>query len=106
MLNVLLPLLLLYPPATTFIYDDQIADQTIRRASHATYSLDLAEARKAARSLQSRYSDHPAGYLMEAETYWWEAQIDPTRKDIEDEFFKLQEKTIDIGEKALNAKKY
>jgi len=106
MRKALLALLLLYPAGSTFIYEDPIADQTIRRASHATYSLDLAEARKNARSLQSRYPDHPAGYLLEAETYWWEAQIDPTRKDVENDFFKLQDKTISIGEKALSAKKY
>lgn len=106
MLTVLLALLLADPAAASFIYDDPIADQAIRHAAQATYSMDLVEARKTARSLQRRYPDHPAGFLLDAETYWWEAQIDPTRKEIEDEFFRVQGKTIDIGEKALKAKKY
>jgi hypothetical protein len=106
MWNMVLALLLLHPAGPGFIYEDPVADQAIRQASHATYSLDLATARSAARNLQARYSDHPAGYLLEAETYWWEAQIDPTRKQIEDDFFKLQDKTIAIAERALNAKKY
>jgi hypothetical protein len=72
----------------------------------ATYNLDLTEARRAARSLQATHPDHPVGFVLEAETYWWEAQVDPTRDDIEDQFFKIQERAISIGEKALKAKKY
>jgi hypothetical protein len=72
----------------------------------ATYNLDLPAARQSARNLQRMYPDHPAGYLLEAETYWWEAQIDPTNETIETEYFKLQDKTVDIGEKALKTKKY
>jgi hypothetical protein len=89
-----------------FIYEDRAADQLIRQAMHATYNLQLAEARQAARSLQRMYPDHPAGFLLETETYWWEAQSDPMNESIENEYFKLQEKTVDIGETALKAKKY
>jgi hypothetical protein len=108
MVRFLLPVLLLVAPAAgpSFIYQDPAADQAIRHAMHATYSLDLIEARKTARSLQRSFPDHPAGFLLDAETYWWEAQADPTRKDIEDEYFRVQEKTVDVGEKALKAKKY
>ena len=100
--------LLLAVPAAgqSFIYDDPAADQSIRHAMTATYNLDLVEARKTARNLQKSLPDHPAGFLLDAETYWWEAQSDPTRKDIEDEYFKVQEKTVDVGEKALKAKQY
>jgi hypothetical protein len=107
MLRLILAVLLVAPAAgPSFIYEDSAADQAIRHAMNATYSLDLVEARKTARGLQRRLPDHPAGFLLDAETYWWEAQADPTRKDIEDEYFKVQEKTVDIGEKALKAKKY
>ena len=107
MLKTLLALMLALPAATpSFIYEDAAADQAIRHTSQATYNLDLVEARKTARGLQRSYPDHPVGYLMDAETYWWEAQTDWTREEIEDEYFRLEEKTIDIGEKALKAKKY
>jgi hypothetical protein len=90
----------------SFIYQDPVADQAVRHTIHATYSLDLVEARKTARFLQKSYPDHPVGYLLDAETYWWQAQGDPTNQEIEDEYFRIQEKTVDIGEKALKAKKY
>ena len=90
----------------SFIYEDPAADQAIRHAAQATYNLDLVEARKTARSLQKSYPEHPVGFLLDAETYWWEAQADPTRSDIEDEYFSVQGKTVEIGEKALQAKKY
>ncbi len=107
MVKFLLALILLAPAATpSFIYENPAADQAIRHAMTATYNLDLIEARKAARGLQRTFPDHPAGFLLDAETYWWEAQADPTRKDIEEEYFKVQEKTVDIAEKALKAKKY
>jgi tetratricopeptide (TPR) repeat protein len=106
MLKTLLALMLALPAPTPFIYEDPAADQAIRHTSQATYNLDLVEARKTARGLQKSHPDHPVGFLMDAETYWWEAQTDPTREEIEDEYFRLQEKTIEIGEKALKAKKY
>jgi tetratricopeptide (TPR) repeat protein len=105
--TLFLALLLIAPiPAPSFIYQDPAADQAIRRAMSATYSLDLADARRAARILQGTHPDHPVGFVLEGETYWWEAQIDPTRDDIEDKFFTIQDKAISIGEKALKARKY
>lgn len=92
--------------AQTFIYQNPAADQAIRRTLQATYSLDLEEARRAARELQRTHADHPVGFLLEGETYWWQAQTDPTNEKIEDQFFNAQEKTIDIAERALKAKKY
>jgi len=107
MRTLLLTLLLANPAlAQSFIYENATADQAIRRAMSATYNLDLAEARRAARTLQGTYPDHPVGFLLEGETYWWEAQIDPTRDDIENQFFAIQDKAISIGEKALKVKKY
>jgi hypothetical protein len=108
MVKLWLAVLLMVPAAAgpSFIYDDPEADRAIRHSMNATYNLDLVEARKTARSLQKSLPDHPAGYLLDAETYWWEAQTDPTRKDIEEEYFRVQEKTVEIGEKALKARKY
>jgi len=108
MLKLFLALALAAPPADppTFIHEDPVADQAIRQAALATYNLDLVEARKTARALQKSHPDHPVGFMLDAETYWWEAQSDPTRKEIEDEYFRIQEKSVDIGEKALKAKKY
>ena len=107
MRTLILSVLLATPvPAASFIYQDPAADQAIRRSMSATYNLDLADARRAARILQGTHPDHPVGFVLEAETYWWEAQIDPTRDDIENQFFTIQDKAISIGEKALKAKKY
>ena len=108
MLRVLLgfALVLRLAVPSSFIYEDRAADQAIRHTIESTYNLQLSEARLTARNLQQRYPDHPVGFLLDAETYWWEAQMDPTRSAIEDQFFKIQEKTIDIGERALKAKKY
>jgi hypothetical protein len=107
MLNLVLAVLLTSQVAAPgFVYENPSIDQTIRKAMQATYSLDLVEARKNARALQRTYPDHPVGYVLDAETYWWEAQTDPTRADIEQEFFAVQDKAVDIGEKALKAKKY
>jgi tetratricopeptide (TPR) repeat protein len=107
MLRLVLALLLATPlQAPSYIYNDPAADKAIRHTMHATYSLDLVEARKTARSLQRTFPDHPVGFVLDAETYWWEAQADPTREDIEEEYFRVQEKSVAIGEKALNTKKY
>jgi hypothetical protein len=107
MLKLVLVLALAQSQAKTpFLYDDRAADETIRQAMHATYNLELSQARQAARNLQRTHPDHPAGYLLDTETYWWEAQTDPTNEEIEKEYFRLQEKTVDVGEKALKAKKY
>ena len=90
----------------TFIYQNPAADQAIRRTLQATYSLDLEEARRAARELQRTHADHPVGFLLEGETYWWQAQTDPTNGKIKDQFFNTQEKAIDVAESALKTKKY
>jgi hypothetical protein len=107
MLKLVLALLLTAPAQNpAFIYQDPTADQTIRKAMQATYSLELVEARRNARALQKSHPDHPVGFVLDAETYWWEAQSDPSRTEIEEEYFKVQDKSVDIGEKALKAKKY
>jgi hypothetical protein len=106
MLKFFLLLAAVQATGLSFIYQDPVADRAIRHTIHATFSLDLIEARKSARSLQTSYPDHPVGYLLDAETYWWQAQADPTNQEIEDEYFRVQEKAVEIGEKALKAKKY
>ena len=111
MLKLLLTLTLVAAPAPPvaapfFIYEDPAADKAIRHAIQATYALDIVEARKTARGLQRSHPDHPVGYVLDAETYWWEAQMDPTRIQIEEDYFRVQGKTVDVGEKALKAKKY
>jgi len=93
-------------PAPSFIYEDSAADQAIRHAMSSTYHLDLAEGRKAAQTLQRTHPDHPVGFVLEAATYWWEAQMDPTRDDIRKQFFTIEDKAISIGDKAIKAKKY
>src|SRR6185503_5974608 len=77
--------------AAPALYDDPAADRLIRTASDATYHLRLAAARAAARELQQRYPDHPAGFLIDAETYWWEAQGDPENEQIESAYFRAQQ---------------
>jgi hypothetical protein len=107
MRSLFLAVLLATPaPAPSFIYEDPAADQAIRRAMGSTYHLDLAEGRRAARTLEETHPDHPVGFVLEAATYWWEAQMDPTRDDIKKQFFTIQDKAISIGDKALTAKKY
>jgi len=90
----------------TFLYQDPATDQAIRRTMQATYNLDLATARKEAQALQAKYPDHPVGYTLMAETYWWEAQTDPGNKTIEDAYYRANEVAVDKAEKALNLKKY
>ena len=69
--------ILVPPPA---LYEDSVADKLIRSAMESSYMLHLPEARAAAHELQQRYPDHPAGFLIEAETYWWEGQADPKQQ--------------------------
>jgi hypothetical protein len=88
------------------LYDDPSADRLIRNAMDATYQLKLSDARTAARDLQQRYADHPAGFLIMAETYWWEAQTDPDNETIEDAYYKAQQLAEDRAEAALKAGKY
>jgi hypothetical protein len=103
MLHVLLAALLLPTPA---LYEDSVADRLIRSAIEATYMLHLNEARTAAHELQRKYSDHPAGYLIEAETYWWEAQEDPGNKKIADDYYHAQRLARDKAEQAIQSGKY
>src|SRR5688572_14440557 len=89
-----------------FMYEDPAADQAIRQTLQATYNLNLAEARRMARSLQTRFPDHPVGFLMDAETYWWEAQTDPGNKAIERSYETAQKLAVEKGEGALQAARY
>jgi len=72
----------------------------------AAYNLHLDDARAAARELEARYPDHPAGYTLMAETYWWEAQADPGNTSIEHTYYDLQEIAARKGEAALKLSKY
>lgn len=92
--------------AASFIYQDPASDQAIREALDATYKLDLPAARRIAAGLQTRLPDHPAGFMLDAETYWWEAQTDPENKKIEETYFQKQERAVDVAEKALKSAKY
>src|SRR5205823_11470652 len=49
---------------------------------------------------------HPAGFMIMAETYWWEAQGDPRNPKIEDAYYKAQELAQDKAEAAIKAGKY
>jgi hypothetical protein len=75
--------------ASGMLYEDPTADQLIRQTLESTYNLELGQARTTAQALEERYSDHPAGYTMMAETYWWEAQMDPGNKAIENNYYRL-----------------
>ena len=88
------------------LYQDPVADRLIRNAMEATYHLRLNEARTAARELQQRYPDHPAGFLITAETYWWEAQTDPDNQNIENAYYRAQELAENRAEAAVKAGKY
>ena len=103
MFGCLLTLLL---AAGNALYEDPAADRLIRTASEATYHLRLDEARAAARELQQRYPDHPAGFLIAAETYWWEAQEDPHNQRIENAYYRAQELAQDKAEAAAKAGGY
>src|SRR5262245_38533332 len=88
------------------LYEDASADRLIRNAVESSYSLRLDGARTAARSLQIQFPDHPAGYTIMAETYWWQAQTDPGNKAIENDIYKAQELAGQKAEGALKAGKY
>lgn len=88
------------------LYEDGTADRLIRSAMGASYDLHLDDARAAARQLQERYPDHPVGYVLTAETYWWEAQADPNNKKIEDAYYRAQELAVEKAEAAIKALKY
>lgn len=88
------------------LYEDSVADGLIRSATHSTYMLRLDEARAQARELQRKYPDHPAGFLIDAETYWWEAQEDPGNKQIEDAYYRTEQTAQEKAERAVQAGKY
>jgi hypothetical protein len=92
--------------AETFLYNDAAADRLIRQTMQSSYSLQLAEARAAANSLKEKYPDHPAGYTLFAETYWWEAQMDPGNSKIADTYYAAQKQAVEKGEAALRNLKY
>src|SRR5262252_7698464 len=87
------------------LYDDPSADHLIRTAVEATYQLRLGDARSAATELQPRYPDHPAGFLIAAETYWWEAQQDPGNDKIESAYYRAQDLAEKKAEAALKTAK-
>jgi len=103
MLSLILSVLLL---ADGFLYNDGTADRLIRDSMHATYNLKLSDARSAAKALMDRYPDHPAGYTLIAETYWWEAQTDPGNAAIENNYYAAQKAAVEKGESALRTSKY
>jgi hypothetical protein len=99
-------LTLLLAAAGNALYEDASADKLIRTATEASYQLHLNEARAAAHELQQRYPDHPAGFLIMAETYWWEAQADPGNEKIEDAYYRAQKLAVEKAESAEKAGKY
>src|SRR2546426_240200 len=88
------------------LYEIPAADRLIRESAEATYNLRLDQARAAAKSLESMFSDHPAGFTIMAETYWWEAQMNPHNEPIENSYYRAQELAVDKAEEALKAGKY
>ena len=88
------------------LYEDVAADRLIRDAIDSSYALRLDRARAAARSLQMQFPDHPAGFTIMAETFWWEAQTDPGNETIENQYYKGQELAVQKAEDALKAGKY
>lgn len=92
--------------AQTFLYKEPASDELIRAAMRANYDLKLDESRKLTRTLQNMYPDHPVGYLLEAESYWWEAQADPDNKAIEKAYYTAQKSAVEKGLEALKHDKY
>src|SRR5262252_2710836 len=105
MRGLMVSILILFLSAPA-LYDDSAADALVRSAMESSYALNLNEARAAARELQEKYPDHPAGFLIEAETYWWEAQADPGNTKIENNYYRAQGLAQQKAEKALQAAKY
>ena len=92
MLNLIFTFLFaLLPAADGALYEDPGADRLIREAAESSYGLRL---------------DHPAGYTILAETYWWEAQTDTGNETIENAYYKAQELAVEKAESALKAAKY
>jgi hypothetical protein len=88
------------------LFEDPVADRLVRTATEATYHLRLDDARAGARELQQKYPEHPAGFLIMAETYWWEAQEDPHNSKIEAAYYRAQELAQQKAEAAVKAEKY
>lgn len=97
---------LLFILGSTALYQEPVADKLIRSATESTYQLHLADARTDAHELQLRYPDHPAGFLIEAESYWWEAQEDPGNRKIEDQYYHAHDLAQEKAERAIQAQKY
>src|SRR5438105_2241890 len=98
MLPIILTILL---AGSNALYDDPVADRLVRTAQESSYMLHLDDARATARELQQRYPDHPAGFVIMAETYWWEAQADPHNQKTEIAYYKAQELAQEKAELAL-----
>lgn len=89
-----------------FIHDDLQADHWIREAMHANYDLRLDDSQHYIDLLQSKYPDHPSGYLLEAERYWWQAQAEPANKQVEKNYYQAQKLAVQKAESALTQEKY
>src|SRR5215475_14250012 len=100
MLGSALSILLLVGNA---LFEDPVADRLVRTATEATYHLRLDDARAGARELQQKYPEHPAGFLIMAETYWWEAQGDPHNDKIETAYYRAQSLAQEKAEAAVKA---
>ena len=100
MINLLLAL------ALPFLYEDPATDKLIRQTMESSYNLHLEDARASALALEKKYPDHPAGFTLMAETYWWEAQMDPGNGKIEDAYYDAQEIAVKKAEDALKLNKY
>ena len=99
-------ILTLFVAAADPLYADTTADRLIRHAIESSYNLQLDASRAAAKELQSRFPDHPAGYTIMAETYWWEAQMDPHNENIENAYYRAQELAVQKAESAIKTAKY
>jgi hypothetical protein len=105
MLGLVLAFLIL-PGTAPALYDDPVADRLVRTVMEATYTLRLDDARAAAKELETRYPDHPAGFVLMAETYWWEAQEDPGNSRIESDYYRIQGLAQQKAESAVKNAKY
>jgi hypothetical protein len=105
MLGLILAFLILPGPAPA-LFDDPAAESLVRKALEATYALRLDEARMAAQELETRYPDHPAGFVLLAETYWWEAQQDPGNSKVESDYYHAQSAAQQKAETAVKKAKY
>jgi len=89
-----------------FMYKDPSVDQLIRAAMHANYDLKFDESRKLTNTLQEKFPDHPVGYLLAAECYWWQAQADPDNKEVEKAYYAEQRSAAEKGSEVLKHDKY